>query len=81
MHRLCITATSQYVCCVRRWATNGTKEWLLQNQTGEHCLFKEEIPYENVIENVKNIEENGSQQLSAFPKYITDEGIMKKPEL
>ena len=59
---------------------NILNEYLKENEVGEHCLLKERTSYESVMENIASIDENGSKLLSAFPKYVNEEGILKKPE-
>ena len=52
--------------------------YLIANDTDEYCLLKERVPYETSMSNIAGIQQNGSKLLSAFPKYVNEEGIIRK---
>ena len=55
-------------------------EYLSSHQAPDHCLRKERLPYETTISNLAALNENDSKLLSPFPKYVAEDGTVKKFE-
>ena len=53
-------------------------QYLIDNEAPEYCLKKEIESYAEAIESIVAIEENGAKLLSAFPKYVDDDGQVQK---
>ena len=53
-------------------------QYLIDNEAPEYCLKKEIESYAEAIESIAAIEENGAKLLSAFPKYVDDDGQVQK---